>query len=65
MTSIREQGRPTHRARASKAPTDPSSVRSDNNYKGSLKLNKPRPPKAFSRSRSPKAPSRPPQAPPP
>ena len=43
MISVRRQGRPTHRARASEAPIDQSSVRSNKDHKVHLGSNKSRP----------------------
>ena len=47
MTSVRRQGCPTHRGQASKAPTNLSSVKSNNNHKNPLGSNKPGPFKAL------------------
>ena len=55
MTSIKRRGRPIRRARASEAPTDLSSVRSNDDHENPLGSNKPRPSKTPSGSGSPKA----------
>ena len=64
ITSVRGRGRLARRAQASKAPTGPSFVRSNNDHKDPLWSNKPGPFKAFSESGLPKIPLRPSQAPP-
>ena len=59
MTLVRGQTRPARKGQAFKALTNPSSIKSDNkDHKNPLKSNKPGPPKAFSGSEPPKAPSR-------
>ena len=65
MTSVRGQDCPPHRAQASEAFTDLSSVKSNDDHKDPLESNKPGLLKAPSGSEALKAPFRPPQVPPP
>ena len=65
MTLVKGQDCPTYRAQASEILTSLSLVKSKNDHKNPLELNKPGPPKASSESGSSKVPLGPPQASPP